>query len=197
MNNYIAGKTIKLLREKKGLTQIQLATILDVSDKTISKWETGRGLPDITLLEPLAKALSVSVIELMAGECVVNKNISGNMTKCNFYVCPACGNIVYSMGEGLVSCCGVTLPVLGVEDSDDEHKISIEKIEDEYYISINHPMTKRHYVSFIASVSCDKIEIVKVYPEGNAETRFFIRNSALIYAYCNKHGLFRIKQAIN
>lgn len=52
------------------MTQIELARKINVSDKTISKWETGKGLPDISLIETLAKALNVSVIELMSGEYV-------------------------------------------------------------------------------------------------------------------------------
>ena len=73
MNHYITGKMIKELREKEGYTQLELAQILAVSDKTISKWETGKGLPDISLIEPLAKALKVSVIELMNGEMIINE----------------------------------------------------------------------------------------------------------------------------
>ena len=72
--------------------------------------ETGRGLPDITLLEPLAAALGVSVIELMRGEPVVNRNVSANMRRGTFYVCPVCGNMLHSLGAAVVSCCGVALP---------------------------------------------------------------------------------------
>ena len=76
MNTYITSTTIKTLREKKGITQAQLADLLGVSSKAISKWETAKGFPDITLIEPLAKALSVSVMELLSGDMVVNQNIS-------------------------------------------------------------------------------------------------------------------------
>ena len=75
MNNYITGKIIKELREKEKLTQQELANKIGVSDKAISKWETGKGLPDITLIEPLSKALKVSVIELMNGEYITNQVI--------------------------------------------------------------------------------------------------------------------------
>lgn len=166
---------------------------MGVSDKTISKWETGRGLPDITLIEPLANALFVSVAELMAGELVVNKNKSANMKRCKFYVCPICGNIFYSMGEGVICCCGVSLPPLDVEEENANHMIHIEKVENEHFVKIDHPMTKEHYISFIAKVNCDRIEIVKLYAEGNAEARFFNRGDATFFAYCNKHGLFSVK----
>ena len=71
MQSYVTGEVIRGLREKRRLTQRDLAQRLNVSDKTVSKWETGRGLPDITLLEPLAGALSVSVTELLSGDCRV------------------------------------------------------------------------------------------------------------------------------
>lgn len=101
MNTYVTGKIIKELRENKSMTQLDLAGILDVSDKTISKLETGKGLPDIAIIAPLAKALGVSVIELMNGEYIANKNVSANMKKSKFYVCPICGNIIHSVGENI------------------------------------------------------------------------------------------------
>lgn len=79
MNNYITGKIIKELREKNHLTQLELANLINVSDKTISKWETGKGLPDISLIEPLSRVLNVSVIELMNGECKINQNKSSKL----------------------------------------------------------------------------------------------------------------------
>lgn len=191
MSNYITGKIIKELREKKKLTQLELANTINVSDKTVSKWETGKGLPDIFLLGPLTKALEVSVIELLNGEYVINKNKANNMLHSKFYVCPICGNIIHTMGENLISCCGITLPVLEVEIGDEKHKISVEIIEGEYFVSINHPMTKEHYISFIAYITNDRCEFVKFYPEQNPETRFLKRGKGIIYAYCNKDGLIK------
>ena len=128
MNNYVTGKVIKELREKKNLTQLELANIIGVSDKTISKWETSKGFPDIALIEPLAKALNISVIELMSGDYVINNNKSSNIEKSVIYVCPICGNIIHSMGKAVITCCGITLPELDAEEVDDAHNISIEKI---------------------------------------------------------------------
>lgn len=190
MNNYITGKIIKELREKRKLTQSQLAELIYVSDKTISKWETGKGLPDISLIEPLAKELGVSIIELMNGDYIINKNKSGNMLKSNFYVCPICGNIIHSLGENLISCCGISLPKLDAESENNNHIINVEEIEEEYYISIKHEMNKKHYISFIACVKSDRIEIIKLYPEQNAEVRTK-KDTRIIYAYCNKDGLFK------
>ena len=193
MNTYVTGTTIKQLRESRNLTQAELAERIGVSSKTVSKWETAKGLPDITLLQPLAQALGISVIELMNGEHIINKNISANLLRGKFYVCPLCGNVIHSTGSALVSCCGVTLPALEAEDADEAHGITIENVEDEHFITIPHPMTKAHFISFLAFVTCDRMQLVKFYPEGNAETRLQLRGMGYLYYYCNRHGLFRKK----
>ena len=191
MDTYITGLTIKTLREKMGLTQAELASILGVSDKAVSKWETAKGLPDITLIEPLANALSVSVMELMTGDTVRNKNISSNVLRSKFYVCPLCGNIVRAMGDAVISCHGITLPALEAEEPDADHEITIEKVEDEHFVTVHHDMTKEHFISFIAFLTSDRVQFVKLYPEGNAETRLNFRGGGYLYIYCNKHGLMR------
>ena len=193
MDNYVTGAAIKRLREKKKLTQSELADKIGVTAKAVSKWETAKGLPDISLIEPLAAALGVSIAELMSGETVINANVSANMLRSKLYVCPVCGNIICTVGEAVMSCCGVNLPVLEVEEADDGHEIKIERIEHEYYVSVDHEMTKNHYISFAAYVTSDRFELVKLYPEGNAETRFAIRGHGFIYTYCNRHGLMKKK----
>ena len=193
MDLYITGGVIKNLREKKGLTQLQLANMIGVSDKAVSKWETFKGLPDISLLTPLAKALDVSVSELFSGETVANKNISSNILRSKFYVCPVCGNIVRAVGDAHINCCGITLPPLDAEEPDCDHQIKVENVEDEHFITIDHPMTKEHFISFIAHLTSDRAQIVKLYPEGNAETRLNLRGGGYLYIYCNRHGLMKIK----
>ena len=193
MNTYVTGNTIKQLREQRNLTQGDLAGQLGVSSKTISKWETGKGLPDISLLQPLAQALGISVIELMNGEHITNQNRSANMMRGKFYVCPVCGNVLHGMGSAVISCCGITLPPLEAEEPDDAHMVTIENVEDEQFITIHHPMIKEHFVSFAAFVTCDRLQLVKFYPEGNAETRMQLRGMGYLYYYCNRHGLFRKK----
>ena len=193
MNTYVTGKTIKALRETRKMTQAELAERIGVSSKTVSKWETAKGLPDISLLQPLAEALGISVIELMSGEHITNKNISANMQRSKFYVCPLCGNAIHSTGNAVVSCCGITLPVLEAEEADDDHTITIENVEDEHFIAIHHPMTKQHFISFVAFVTTDRMQLVKFYPEGNAETRLQLRGMGYLYYYCNRHGLFKVK----
>ena len=193
MDNYVTGSVIRCLRENKKMTQADLAAKLDVSPKTVSKWETAKGLPDISLLDTLAAALDVSVMELMSGNTIVNRNVSANMMRSQIYVCPVCGNIIHTMGEAAISCCGVSLPPLEAEEPDVDHVITIEAVEDEKFITVNHQMTKHHYISFIAYVTGDKFQMVKLYPEGNAECRFRFRGAGFLYIYCNRHGLMRIK----
>ena len=193
MSRYVTGSVIRALREKQNCTQKQLAEAISVSDKTISKWETDRGLPDVTLLEPLAKALKVSVAELLSGEYVVNRNRSGNPERARFYICPICGNVIWSMGEGAFSCCGVTLPPLEPEGPDERHVLSVATVDNEWYVSADHPMTKEHFLSFIALVSYDRVQLCKLYPEQAAEARFPRRGGGTLYACCNRHGLYRLK----
>ena len=207
MDNYVTGAVIRALREKQNMTQEELAQKICVTGKAVSKWETGRGFPDIGLLENLGKALGVSVIELLSGESITNRNKACNMARGNFYVCPVCGNIIHTTGEAVISCCGITLPALEPEPLEAEnpeadpleaetnetvegHAIRIERIEDEYFVSLNHPMTKDHYISFLAALSDQGLQLVKLYPEGSAQARFKIAGVRRIYACCRLHGFF-------
>ena len=115
------------------------------------------------------------------------------MLRCKFHVCPICGNVIHSFGDGVFSCCGITLPPLEAEEADAEHPITLEKVEDEHFVSIPHPMTKEHFISFLAYVTSDRLQMVKLYPEGNAETRLQLRGRGFLYYYCNRHGLFKKK----
>lgn len=190
--SYVTGNTIKKLREKSKITQKELAEMIKVSDKTVSKWETNKGLPDVGIIEELAKALRVSVSELLTGDLKINENTSGNMKKVQFYVCPICGNIIMSVGEGLFSCCGIVLPKQETETMDEQHLISVETIDDEYSITMKHPMDKGHYISFIAYITSGSAEIIKLYPEQDISVRFRKKGQGHIYAYCNRHGLFQL-----
>ena len=190
MNNYVTGTTIRHLREDRGMTQAELGEKIGVSSKTVSKWETAKGLPDITLLQPLAQALGISVIELMNGEPIINRNVSANLLRGKFYVCPLCGNIIHCTGSTVVSCCGINLPPLEAEAPDEDHGITIENVEDEHFITVRHPMSKAHFISFLAFVTCDRVQLVKLYPEGEAQTRLQLRVMGRLYWYCNRHGLF-------
>ena len=191
MNTYVTGNTIRKLRENKHLTQAELGERIGVSDKAVSKWETGKGLPDLTLIQPLAQALDVSVIELMNGEQIINRNRSCNVIRSRLSVCPICGNVIHCTGDAVVSCCGVTLPPLDAEDPDAEHTLLIQRVEDAHFLTISHPMTKTHYISFMAFASSDRFQLVKLCPEGNAEARMQLHGHGILYFYCNRHGLMK------
>ena len=192
MDQYVTGAIIKELREKYHFTQTELAEKLNVSDKTVSKWETAKGYPDISLLEPIAKTFGISVTELISGNAINNVNVSANMMRSKFYVCPVCGNIIHSMGEAVIQCHGIILTPCQTEETDENHKIFIERVEDEYYVRIEHDMTKQHYISFVAALSSDKIQMVKLYPEENAEARVKMNGVKRILFYCNRDGLFSV-----
>lgn len=179
--SYVTGNTIKTLREKHGITQKALAEKINVSDKTISKWETNKGLPDIGIVEELAKALGVSLTELLTGDLKTNENTAGNMKKTQFYVCPICGNIITAVGEGDFSCCGIRLPVQEAEVPEKEHAVSVENIDNEYFVTMEHPMSKEHYVSFISYVTLDSVEIVKLYPEQDISVYFRKKGHGTLY----------------
>lgn len=247
MASYISGASIRALRERAGMTQRHLADRLGITDKAVSKWETDRGLPDITLVEPLACALGVSVAELLSGEQIVNANRAGNLLRAKFYVCPLCGNVIHATGEVSISCCGIALPVLEVENAVDgripaapesaaavahtaaegpanaavapedptdaiagpaasgqaagpskgaaaadpsAHLPRVEVADGEVYLTMEHPMGKDHFISFMAYVTTDQVFFRKLYPEQTADARFPYRGSGTIFAYCNRHGLF-------
>lgn len=194
MNQYVTGAMIKRLRETRGLTQQQLGEKVNVSDKTVSKWETGKGYPDISLIEPLSAALGVSVIELFAGADVVNGNKHADMLKMKVHVCPVCGNVITSVGEAVVSCCGIQLPALEAEEPDERHMLTVERVEDEYYVTSGHEMSKMHYISFMAAVRDDGCELIKLYPESNAGARFKIARVQYFLYYCNRHGLYKVRR---
>lgn len=193
MDTYVTGAAVRQLREIRGMTQAELGEKIGVSSKTVSKWETGKGLPDISLLQPLAQALGISLIELVNGEQISNKNVSANMLRSKFYVCPLCGNVIHALGSAVVSCCGITLPPLEAEEGDGDHGLRVENVEDEHFVTVHHPMTKTHFISFIAFVTSDRLQLVKLYPEGNAETRLQLRGRGYLYYCCNRHGLYKKK----
>jgi len=136
--------------------------------------------------------MGISTIELLSGNNITNRNRASNMLRLKIYVCPICGNVIVSTGEVVISCCGVVLPAAEPEPAEKEHGMRKEIVEDEYYITVNHEMTKDHYISFTAGVSDSRVEIVKLYPEGNAEARLKRRRTRKIYCYCNRDGLFEL-----
>jgi len=192
MNCDKIGKLILNIRKEKNMTQKELADMMNLSDRTISKWERGLGAPDVSLLSELSKILGVNIEKILTGDLEPNNKDGGNMNKVKIYVCPNCENVLFSTGDADVSCCGRKLAKLSVKatSKDQDHEMTVSEIEDDYYITIDHEMTKKHYIAFVAFVGPDRILIVKLYPEQSAQIRFPKMYGSKIYAYCSEHGLW-------
>lgn len=185
------GKLIYSLRKEKNMTQKQVADAMGISDKTISKWERGLGCPDVSLLSELSNVLGVNVEKILLGDLKPNEVDGGNMRRIKFYVCPNCGNIINSTGEGEISCCGRKLIPLEAQKVDEAHALEIEEIEDDYYVTFDHDMTKAHYISFAAYVCSERVLIIKLYPEQSPAVRFPKMQRGTLYFYCNNDGFWK------
>lgn len=190
MDNRKVGELIYRLRIEKGLTQKQLADQMNISDRTISKWERGLGCPDVSLLPSLSALLGVSIENILDGELSSNEFVGGNMKKSNYFVCPSCNNIGLATGDITVSCCGRKLELLEVKKATDEQKLSITEVDHEWFVSSDHPMTKEHYISFIAVATGDQVQIIKQYPEWNLQTRIPKRKHSKMLWYDTQLGLY-------
>lgn len=188
------GKLILQLRTDKGLTQKQVADQLNISNKTISKWECGLGCPDVSLWEKLANVLGADILKLLHGELNPNRPDVGRMDRIQFYVCPTCGNILTSTGAASIACCGRQLQPLRPAVADPSHAPVVEVVEDEYYAAVEHEMRREHYLLFAACVNDDRVWFNRLYPEQSPAFRFpNMRNGASLYLYCTKHGLMRYR----
>lgn len=185
------GSLIAALRKEQNMTQKELAELLYLSDRTISKWERGAGAPDVSLWNDLAEVLGVSVRDLLAGERTINPKDGGNMKRTKFYVCPHCGNILTASSAAQLTCCGTPLEPLEAKPEDDVHTISVETIDGEYYVSMQHAMTKEHHIAFMAYLTGDKLYLNRLYPEGDAASRFPRIGMGTLYVYCTDDGLYR------
>ena len=190
MDNAKIGRLIYSLRKENNMTQLQLARLLNVSDKAVSKWERGLGRPDLSLLPQLSKIFNVDIEKLLSGQLDANKALAGNMRKTQFYVCPVCGNIITAMADANITCCGKKLTALPLQKADETQCLGIEKIENEYFVSSYHPMERQHYISFVALLSADGVILRKLYPQWDLQCRLpFVRRARLVW-YCTQHGLF-------
>ncbi len=188
------GNLIKKLRLEQKLTQQEVAKQLGICAKTVSKWETGRGFPDVSLLSSLSLIFGVDVKKLLAGELPQAKTEAKNVKKTKFYVCEQCGNLITDMGNAEILCCGRKLSPLVAKTPDSAHELQFSMVEDEHYITFPHPMTKEHYISFLSYVRFDRVLTVKLYPEQAGELRFPVMRGGSYYYYCSEHGLFQIKK---
>lgn len=207
MNQEKTGSLIYTLRTEKGMTQKQLADVLAISDKTVSKWERGAGCPDISLLRSLCDYFGVDMEKMLDGELAENDFTGGNMKKSKFYICPVCGNVTVTTGEASIRCCGRKLESLepvrlgkkqaANQSSDQSSKdagtelpapLQVEKIEDEWYLTSTHPMVKDNYISFVAFLTGDRLQMVKQYPEWNLQVRIPARGHGMLLWYSTGDG---------
>lgn len=190
MNQKKIGELIRAARREHGFTQQELAARMHISDKTISKWECGLGCPDLSLLPQLSEILGLDLSALLDGQLPTRRVLAGNMKKLLFYICPTCGNLITASGKAQVSCCGKKLLPLTPQKASDSQTLTLEKLENEWHVISDHPMTKDHSIAFVTLLTGDTVVTRKLYPEWNMETRLpYFRHGILVW-YCNQHGLF-------
>lgn len=184
------GALIRRLRTSLGMTQLELGTRLAVSDRTISKWERGLGCPDISLVAPLAGILGVTTESLLTAELSEQPPQGGNMKNTVFYVCPVCGNLIVSASPAGVQCCGRSLEPMKPRKADAGHRLHTEPVEDEWYITADHPMTKEEHIAFVALLSGGSLRLWRQYPEWDFQLRLSRREHGLLVWYSTRDGLF-------
>lgn len=190
MNHVKIGQLTYRLRKEKHLTQLQLADQMNISDKAISKWERGLGCPDVSLLPDLSKIFNVDLEKLLSGELDINEVLGGDMRKMNFYICPTCGNMITSMTDTSISCCGKKLKAIQLQKANEDEKLSVDIIENDFFITSEHQMTREHYIAFVALLTGDSIMLRKQYPEWGLQVRIPVFAHGKLLWYCTKHGLF-------
>lgn len=184
------GKLLSDLRKTKGMTQKQVADKLGVLAKTVSKWETGRGFPDVSVVSSLAGILGVSERVILSGNLTYNNQEVGNMKRIKFYVCPECGSVMQGTGKCEVICCGKPVEAFSSKKADESHCVNVSEIENDFYVEFSHEMTKQHFIGFVAYVGFDRVFVVRMYPEQDPTVRFPRMFKGKLYFYCNNHGLF-------
>ena len=187
------GQFFRDLRKEKNLTQKQVADLLGISPKTVSKWETGHGFPDVSTISMLADILGVSEKTLLCGGIKQNIQEVGNIKRLKFYVCPYCGSFMQGVGENQVICCGKPIEALAVKVADEGHSPTVSEMDNDFYIEFDHEMTKDLFISFVAYVGFDRSLFVKLYPEQAAAVRIPRMFRGKLYFYCSEHGLFEYK----
>ena len=189
MDQIKTGRLIRQRRTALGLTQDQLAQKLHVSDKAVSKWETGNGCPDLSLLGELSEIFGTDIETLLSGEINKNEMENGDMKKLRFYVCRDCGNIITATSDAAVSCCGNKLTALEPRPANDNERLRVEDIGGEWYITSDHEMTKEHHISFVAYVSDSSLMMFRQYPEWAVNINMPVVRFGRLVWYCNKCGL--------
>lgn len=187
------GRLIAGLRKEKGLTQQNIAEALNITNKTVSKWECGLGCPDISLWPELSVILGVEIKQMLEGEIIPNKPDIGNIEKIRFHVCPSCRNILISTGGAAIFCCGRKIEPLMAEPHQDLPPITVDVVDGDYFIEIDHPMSREHYLLFAAIVKSDQVSLKRLYPEQSAACRLPYLAKGKLYLYCIRDGLMMYK----
>ena len=194
------GALLYRLRREKNMTQKQVAERLNISDKTISKWERGLGCPDVNVLGELSGLFEVNIEKILDGQLVPNRMEAGNLRHIKFYVCPTCANVISNVGNAEISYCGRRLSPLRAKPADEQHAATVEDTDGAFYVTFAHEMSKTHYISFVAYVANDRLLFVKLYPEQEASVilpKASVRalpqkNSRTLYYCCSRHGLYTL-----
>lgn len=184
------GRLLTRLRKELGLTQKELGERLQVSDRTISKWERGVGLPDVFLLKEIAKVFGVEIEGILTGELFEQEKNGGNMKKMTFFVCDHCGSIYWGTGKGEFTCCGRKQSALIAQKMEGCHEAKIEEMDGEWYVSFDHEMSKEHFITFVAWVNIDRVTVVRLYPEQSGAVRLPKGRRGTLYLGCSQDGLF-------
>ena len=193
MEQLQTGALIRALRKERGMTQRELAELLHVTDRAVSKWERNLGCPDVGLLPQLAQIFGVSMAHLLRGDLAPNIPEVGNMRRLKFYVCPECGNVLTATGGGELHCCGRRLEPLAPKPMDEPHAVKVEPVEEDLYVTFSHPMEKEHYFRFAAFVGTERVLLVRLYPEQGGEFRIPQMRCGKLYLCCSRHGLYEVK----
>lgn len=190
MDQIKSGALIRRLRQERSMTQSQLAALVGVSDKAVSKWENGRGAPDVALLPALSETLGVELLALLQGDTAEGAKSSGDLNRIRFYVCPHCGELFCATGDSAPSCCGRTLTPLIPQSPPEDEALDISLNDGAWYITGDHEMRREHHISFLAMRTGDTLLLRRLYPEWELETRLpYLPHGTLLW-YCTRHGLF-------
>ena len=111
------------------------------------------------------------------------------MKQTRYFVCPQCGELTLCTGNAQVSCCGRTLQPLTPQKAQPEQRLQIEQVEDEWFVSSDHPMTKDDYISFLAFAAGDRLQVLRQYPEWGLQARIFRRGHGMLLWYSREQGL--------
>ena len=153
MHDQDTGTLLRRLRPWAGWTQRRAAELLGVSAQAVSKWERGQGCPDVGMLPRLAKIFGVSVEGILDGDLLPAAPDGGNMKKIQFYVCPDCGNILTAAAGEAPLPRGRRLEPLEVRSADPDHAVTVQEVEEDWYVTFRHPMDKGSTIS--AFTTCD------------------------------------------